>query len=108
MAPHIDGLLLRVRLTPNASHNRLLNLALDGAQKCRLKVAVTGVPEKGKANKALVRLIAKKLRLPPSAIRIIAGQQSREKTLLIGGPTDELSARMKALLIAQGLEGQQG
>ena len=46
---------------------------------------VTAVPEDGKANKAVIALLAKRLKLPKSAIDIASGATDRRKTLLIDG-----------------------
>lgn len=80
---------LQIKVTPRASADRLQGWAEDGA----LKVAVTAVPENGKANKAVIALLAKRLKLPKSAIEIAAGETSRHKTLLIDGD-DALLAQL--------------
>ena len=51
----------------------------------RLKLAVTAAPEKGKANKAVIELLAETLRIHESSIHIISGESSRDKRLLIKG-----------------------
>ena len=71
---------LSVKVTPKASSDRIRGW--DGAV---LKVAVTAVPEDGKANKAVIALLAKTLKLPKSAIDIASGETSRTKILLIDG-----------------------
>ena len=73
------GTLIEVRVTPRASRNAVL--LDDGA----IRVTVTTVPEDGKANAALVELIAKALRLPRSDVTLVSGQTSRLKTLEIAG-----------------------
>ncbi|TNE67913.1 MAG: DUF167 domain-containing protein [Alphaproteobacteria bacterium] len=98
-----DGLLLRVRLTPKAGRDDLLRAEADADGKVWLKATVTAVPEKGKANAALAGLLSKKLRLPKSAIRLIAGEQSRLKTLHIAGAPEELMPALLARLADLGL-----
>jgi len=49
----------------------------------RLKIAVTQPPDKGKANDAVVRLIASTLSTAASNVRLIRGTTSRQKDLLI-------------------------
>jgi len=65
---------------------------------------VTAISERGKANAALMGLLSKKLKLPKSSIRIIAGEQSRQKTILFEGEVDflmtHIAARFKALDLA--------
>ena len=50
-----------------------------------LKVHLTAVPEKGKANDSLVRLLAKTFGVSPGKVEIVKGERSREKTLRLKG-----------------------
>jgi uncharacterized protein (TIGR00251 family) len=77
---HPDGTLLLARVSPKASADRL-GPEHDG----RLKIAVTSAPEKGKATAHVVKLLAKKLGLPKSAVQVIAGEIDRDKTVLLKG-----------------------
>lgn len=79
---------LAVKVTPKASSDRV-----QGWEGAELKIAVTAPPEDGKANKAVIALLAKRLKLPKSAIEIASGQASRHKTLLIDGD-DALLAQL--------------
>jgi uncharacterized protein (TIGR00251 family) len=71
---------LKVRLQPRASRD-----GIDGLHGDALKVKVTAPPLEGRANKAVKKLLAEQLGLPPSQIEIIAGERSREKLLRISG-----------------------
>ncbi len=93
-----DHLRLSVKLTPNAGRD-----GIDGAEEAAdgetlLKARVTAVPEKGKANKALIELLAKSLKLPKSSISVISGDTARKKILRIDGDTEEIAAKLQALL----------
>lgn len=94
MEPHSTGAILSVRAHPGARRNALRSLQ-DGA----LKVEVTQAPEKGKANKAILELLAKKLGLKKSQIELIAGETSPQKRFLIReiGP-QELAERIARVL----------
>jgi uncharacterized protein (TIGR00251 family) len=96
---------MQVRLTPGAARDRLDRLDTDDAGHRRLRVTVTAVAEKGKANAALAKLLSKKLRLPKSGIRLIAGELNRNKTVLIAGDPDELEEALDAKLRELGLMG---
>ena len=98
--PHIEGLLLAVMLTPKASKNELMQLKTTSDGKTWLKASVTAIPDKGKANTALIKLLSKKLRLPKTNIQLIAGKQSRLKTVLIVGETALLHTKLKEQLAA--------
>jgi hypothetical protein len=79
-----DGVfLLRVRLTPKASADRIEGIehAADGS--VHLKCRVRAIPEKGAANAALERLLAKALKAPKSAVAVIGGTTARMKTVRI-------------------------
>ncbi|PHQ69792.1 MAG: hypothetical protein COB93_07150 [Sneathiella sp.] len=93
--------LLDIRLTPNAAQNRIEDVFMDGDGRPRLKVKVTVVPEKGKANKALIKLLSKSFKRPPSAFKILMGKLDRNKTVSISGnlpvTDDDIKAWQKKL-----------
>ena len=78
-----EGAVITVRLTPNASTNDIQGWTTDESGQRILKVRVTATPEKLKANKALITLLAKAWKIPPSSITIIKGATERLKTLHI-------------------------
>lgn len=89
------GLRLAVRLTPKASRNRIEGTAPEADGGTVLKVSVTAVPEDGKANAALIKLLAKEWKLAKSGLDIIGGATDRRKTLLITGDAQELKRRLE-------------
>ena len=74
---------ISVKLTPKASSDRVgeTRILPDGQEQ--LTAYVTAVPEKGKANEALLRLLAKHLGLAPSRLKIVRGHTSRNKVIEI-------------------------
>ena len=62
-----------------------------------LKIRVRALPEDGAANAALVRLIAKSLRVPKSAVAIATGAQQRVKQVRVSGDPAELVKRIEVL-----------
>ncbi|WP_374763033.1 DUF167 domain-containing protein [Yunchengibacter salinarum] len=90
-------LCLRVRLSPGAGADNLgeVRETPDGPA---LSARVTAPPEKGKANQALIRLVAKKLRLPKGRISLIAGTTGRVKTLCLTGDAAMLGPDITARL----------
>jgi len=96
------GVRLAVRLTPRASAARIGRVEPDDSGRAALKVYVTAAPEDGKANTALIRLLAKAWRLPKSAIEIVSGQTDRRKTLLIKGDTNTLMRELGQWLATGG------
>lgn len=77
------GLLLFLKVTPNASRDEIGDVVADAEGQGHLVVRVRAVPEKGKANKAVVKLFAKTLGLRPSAIELIKGDTSRLKQICV-------------------------
>ena len=74
---------ISVRLTPRASRNEIKGWAADADGQPILKISVTTVPEKGKANEALIALLSKSWKIPKRNITITHGETARTKTLLI-------------------------
>ena len=75
---------LNVRVQPRAGRNAV-EVSDDGA----VRIRVTASPDRGKANEAAVELLAKRLQVPKSAVRIARGHQARDKTFEIDGTTPE-------------------
>jgi len=70
-----------IRLTPKAAHNRIGDLVQLATGQEVLKVTVTAVPEDGKANAALLALLAKELKIAKSALTLSSGHTSRNKVV---------------------------
>lgn len=87
-----------MRLTPRASADRLDGVQAEADGGVALKASVTAPPEDGKANAALVALLAETWRVPKSAIRVVAGAAGRRKTLLVEGDPRLLLDRMTRTL----------
>lgn len=74
---------LPLRATPNARADAILLPGADGPQV--LQVRVTATPEDGRANEAVLTLLAKALGRPRSALTLLRGATSRDKLVGIGG-----------------------
>jgi uncharacterized protein len=75
-----DGVLLPVRAQPGARRN-----GITGVHAGQLKVSIAAPPDKGKANAALIRVLADSLNVRRSDIRLASGAASREKVFAIAG-----------------------
>ncbi|MEO1018843.1 MAG: DUF167 domain-containing protein [Pseudomonadota bacterium] len=82
--------ILAVRVTPKASSNRVI-FEKDQDGSILAKVYVTTAPDNGKANAAVLKLLAKTLGVPKSALVITHGHKSRDKTIQIQGRTKEIT-----------------
>lgn len=92
-----DGLNLIVRVTPNAGADRIEGRSVRDDGLVVLKLRVAAVPDKGKANAAVIALLAKALGLSKSVITISAGETARQKTLALRGNAAALAAAIDAL-----------
>ncbi len=90
-----DGVRLAVRLTPKASADRVIGLAAESDGGVALKVAVTAAPEAGKANDALLRLLARLFRLPRRDFAIVQGAADRRKIVHITGEPASLARKIE-------------
>ena len=89
---------LPVRLTPGASADRIDGWDVDAEGRPVLKVRVRARPVEGEANTALIKLLAKTLGVPKSALSLDRGGQSRTKMISVAGLSDEeLHSRLTGL-----------
>ena len=93
LTPVPGGTRLRLRVKAGAKKT-----AIDGAHDGALKLQVAAAPEKGKANRAVVKLLAETLGLPASAVIITAGTASPDKVIEIALNVEALCARLAAPL----------
>ena len=82
--PTCTGVKFKVRARPRASRDKV-----GGEHNGALAVAVTAPPAEGKANVAIVKLLAKALGVSKSAVEIIGGPASRDKLIAVDGITVE-------------------
>ena len=92
-----DAVRLFVHLTPKSSKDAVEEI-IAGPGGTVLKARVRAIPDKGKANQALIRLISKWLKWPKSSIEIVKGGQSRYKTLKITGESVKIIANLKTAI----------
>jgi uncharacterized protein len=94
LGEHPEGLILPVRAQPRARKTGVM-----GEQAGALKVAVTAPPEDGRANQALVDVLAEALGLKRSQVRLLSGATARDKRFLLQGvPRTTLEQRLSELL----------
>ncbi len=82
---------IEVRVQPRAKRN-----ALEAVEGQALKAYVTAPPEGGKANDALVALLAKALGVAKGRIRIVRGHRGMNKVVMIDGLAEPESSRRLA------------
>jgi uncharacterized protein (TIGR00251 family) len=79
------GVRVRVRVTPRARKAGITGVKADAEGRPWLEVAVTAAPENGRANEALLKILAHAWRLPRRALRIAQGAGDRRKTVAVEG-----------------------
>ena len=88
---HPLGTVLSVRAYPGAKKNEI-----RGEQAGALKVCITAVPEKGKANKALTEFLATHFGVRKSQVELISGETSTQKKFLFHGVSiEEMTAKLQ-------------
>jgi uncharacterized protein (TIGR00251 family) len=75
---------LTVKVVPGSSRDQIVGWLGDA-----LKVKVTAPPEKGRANEAVVSLLAERLGLPADAVAVVSGHSSPAKVIFIDGMDNE-------------------
>jgi len=91
---HTEGTVLRIKVRAGGRGDSLAPI-----QNGRLRVTVTQPAERGKANRAVVKLLAKQLDVRSSQLQILRGETSAEKRLLIRGAiAEEVDRRIEEKL----------
>lgn len=92
-----DDLLLAVRLTPKAARERIGGTFVDAAGQRWLQASVTAPPDRGKANAALITLLARTLKVPGSSIFLETGDTNRLKRLRLTGGTSAVEEFLREI-----------
>lgn len=75
---------LKVKVVPGSSRDEIVGWLGDA-----LKIKVMAPPENGRANEAVVDMLAERLGLPADAVAVASGHSSASKTITINGMDDE-------------------
>ena len=92
-----DGVVIQCRLTPKGGRDAIDGVATLSDEQCVLLARVRSAPQGGEANDALCALLADRLGVPASRVRLAAGAKSRLKQVAISGDPASLIARLEAL-----------
>ena len=87
-----QGITFSVRVVPRASRSEIAG-EFDGA----LRVRLAAPPVDGAANRELIRLLARELKVPQNALDIVAGPASKSKIVRLCNVTDDARKRLKSL-----------
>jgi len=97
-----NGVTVFVRLTPKASRDAVEGVGEAADGRHYLLARVRAVPEDGKANKALEKLLAKTLGVPGGGVSVTGGATSRLKQVHIAGEPQALAARLRQIVSPTG------
>ena len=92
------GIRLKLKVQPKARRNGIDGVMPDAAGDMVLKLAVTAPPEDGKANRAVIALLAAELGVAKAAISVVAGATDRRKLVEIHGNPAALGAALDVLI----------
>ncbi|MBA8878002.1 DUF167 family protein [Phyllobacterium myrsinacearum] len=92
-----DCITLFVRLTPKSARDAIEGVEETDDGRAHLKARVRAVPEDGKANAALEKLLAKWLGVAVRDVSIGAGATSRLKQIKVSGDPEALAVKLAAL-----------
>ena len=87
---------MAVRVQPRSRPERLEGFVADAAGAVRLKARLGAAPEDGKANAALLKLLARAWDVAPSRLALIGGARERNKTVLVAGAPAETLERLRS------------
>jgi uncharacterized protein YggU (UPF0235/DUF167 family) len=99
-----EGIRLRLRVQPRARREGPQGFVAEPDGGVALKFGVNAAPEDGKANAAIIALLAKRLKVAKAAISVAAGAKDRRKLVDIQGPSAELAASLAAWLASLDIE----
>lgn len=80
-----EGAILRLRVTPKATKDAIEGVETASDGLFHLKVRVRALPDKGAANAAVLKLLAKALSVPGSQLELMSGHTARVKTVRAAG-----------------------
>ncbi|WP_011582545.1 MULTISPECIES: DUF167 family protein [Chelativorans] len=92
-----NGIEIFVRLTPKSSSDAIEGVTEGPDGQAFLKARVRAIPEAGKANEALERLLASALGVPRRDVAVSSGAASRRKTVSITGDAAPLIASLDTI-----------
>ncbi len=88
-----DGVIFRVKVQPGAVKNEIVEVQGDA-----LKIKISAPPVKGKANRALVDLLAEQLGVKRSEVEIIGGHTSKIKKIKVVGEAIKIEKNLQHFL----------
>jgi uncharacterized protein YggU (UPF0235/DUF167 family) len=95
------GVTVTMRLTPKGGRDAIEGIQHSADGQCVLRARVRAAASEGEANKALLRLVARALGVPPRDVTLAAGATSRIKRLSIAGDGPTLAAALEKIAVVR-------
>lgn len=92
-----QGVSIALRVTPRGGMDAIDGIETLANGRAVIKMRVRAIAEGGEANKAVVELLAKSLRVPKSSLRVVSGVTSRLKQVTVNGDPNKLGDALKVL-----------
>ena len=93
------GTVLHVRVTPKSGRDEISGLVATATGQVALALKVTAIPDKGKANQAVIEVLAKSLHISKSSFRLASGETSRDKVVEVVANLDMIDAFLRTLSV---------
>lgn len=93
----VEGVSVAIRVTPRGGQDAVDGIETLANGRSVLKVRVRAIAEGGEANRAVIELLAKALRVPKSNVRVMSGTTSRLKQIAIDGDPKKLGDVLQSL-----------
>ncbi len=93
----VHGVSVAIRVTPRGGLDAVDGIETLANGRSVLKVRVRAIADGGEANRAVIELLAKALRVPKSNIRVMSGVTSRLKQIAIDGEPEKLGDALQSL-----------
>jgi uncharacterized protein (TIGR00251 family) len=93
----VQGVSVALRVTPRGGQDAVDGIETLANGRSVVKVRVRAIAEGGEANRAVIELLAKALRVPKSNVRVLSGVTSRLKQVAIDGDPQKLGDALKNL-----------
>ena len=92
-----DGISIALRVTPRGGRDDIDGIETLADGRSVVKVRVRAIADGGEANRAVMELLAKVLRVPKASVKILSGTTSRHKQVAVGGDPRALGDALRAL-----------
>jgi len=95
--PSTGGISVALRVTPRGRRDDIDGIETLSDGRSVVKLRVRAIADGGEANRAVMELLAKALRVPKAKVRLLSGATSRLKQVAIDGDPAELGEALRAL-----------